>query len=242
MIKSQRPIRVALLIVFAISLPVFLMALNVSLLATNSFVGSQYTSPAFPDSYRFTPVEKGELSSRVIGYLRGTAPSKSLSNIRAAESKPALDQREIEHLRDVRAVMRGLFIAGFIGSLLMLMAVVVTGGLAPGLYRAVEIGKLLRNGALGTIGIFVIAVLISMVNFSWLFETFHRIFFPAGSYMFSPESTLIQLYPEEFWVAASFRLFGWTIAEIAIVLLAGILLAMRFNPERTPGSVPAKTG
>jgi integral membrane protein (TIGR01906 family) len=37
--------------------------------------------------------------------------------------------------------------------------------------------------------------------FDTAFEVFHRLFFPAGTYLFDPRTDrLVQLFPEQFWV------------------------------------------
>ena len=41
---------------------------------------------------------------------------------------------------------------------------------------------------------------VALVAFDWLFETFHSLFFPGGSYDFDPATErLVQLFPFQFW-------------------------------------------
>ena len=58
----------------------------------------------------------------------------------------------------------------------------------------------MRGGAIGlTIGVVVVGV-VGLVAFDRLFELFHEVFFPAGSYLFDPATDrLVQLFPFQFW-------------------------------------------
>jgi integral membrane protein (TIGR01906 family) len=46
----------------------------------------------------------------------------------------------------------------------------------------------------------VVVGVVGLVAFDQLFETFHEVFFPAGSFLFDPATDkLVQLFPFEFW-------------------------------------------
>ena len=105
---------------------------------------------------------------------------------------PVLNEREQAHMADVRTVFRGLWILAA-ASLVVLAAASRSRDRAR-MWRAV------RRGAIGlTVGV-VIAGAVALVAFDQLFEFFHRIFFPAGSYLFDPATDrLVQLFPFQFW-------------------------------------------
>ncbi|MEO8570285.1 MAG: DUF1461 domain-containing protein [Chloroflexota bacterium] len=107
--------------------------------------------------------------------------------------QPVLNERERVHMADVRTVFRGLWTLAAL-SLLVLGVAAVRRGDRPGTWRAV------RRGTLGlTVGI-VVAGAVGLVAFDWLFEVFHEVFFPAGSYLFNPlTDRLVQLFPFQFW-------------------------------------------
>jgi integral membrane protein (TIGR01906 family) len=127
-----------------------------------------------------------------------------------------LDAREQSHMRDVRTVFRGLWILAIIS----VVGLVVAGRRADraGTWRAV------RGGAIGlTIGTAVVGV-IGLVAFDQLFEVFHEIFFPAGSFDFDPlTSKLVQLFPFDFWFET---------AIVVGVVIIGISLVVAFVARR----------
>ena len=110
----------------------------------------------------------------------------------AVDGRPVLEARERSHMVDVRTVFRGLWVLATISVVVLALAARRADRAAT--WRAV------RRGAIGlTIGTVVVGV-VGLVAFDQLFELFHQIFFPAGSYDFDPATArLVQLFPFSFW-------------------------------------------
>ncbi len=106
--------------------------------------------------------------------------------------QPALNERERAHMADVRSVFRGLW-------LLAVISVVVLVAASRRADRRATWGAV-RGGAIGlSIGV-VIAGIVGFFAFDQLFEVFHEVFFPPGSYLFDPATDrLVQLFPFVFW-------------------------------------------
>ena len=123
---------------------------------------------------------------------------------------PVLNEREQAHMADVRTVFRGLWILAAISAVILVAATRRADRAAT--WRAV------RRGALGlTVGVVVLGV-VAAVAFDQLFELFHRIFFPAGSYLFDPATDrLVQLFPFQFWDETSMAV-GAVIIIVALVV------------------------
>jgi integral membrane protein (TIGR01906 family) len=127
---------------------------------------------------------------------------------------PVLEPRERDHMRDVRGVFAGFF-------LLAAGAAVVLAVLAAGARRAGHAARAWSAVATGMrwliVGV-VVAGAISAVAFDTLFEIFHRLFFPAGSFTFDPRTDhLVQLFPFDFWSETTIVL-GVVIVAVAAVL------------------------
>lgn len=76
----------------------------------------------------------------------------------------------------------------------------------------------LFNGAVLTLAIFGALGLFALVAFNTFFVAFHRIFFVGDSWMFAFTDSLIQFYPQPFWVDASLGIVVFTVLEAIIVL------------------------
>ena len=128
----------------------------------------------------------------------------------AINGTPVLEAREQSHMRDVRTVFRGLWILAAISAVGLVVASRRRD--RAGTWRAV------RGGAIGlSIGTALVGV-VGLVAFDQLFEVFHEIFFPAGSFNFDPlTSKLVQLFPFDFWQETAI-VVGVVIIAIALVV------------------------
>jgi len=147
------------------------------------------------------------------------------------DGSPVLNEREQGHMADVRTVFRGLWILA-VASLVVLAAATRRADRAA-TWRAV------RGGAIGlTIGVVVVGV-IGLVAFDQLFELFHRVFFPAGSYLFDPTTDrLVQLFPFQFWEETA-MVVGVVI--IAIALGLAVIAGRRAKRYAGAAAVPELT-
>ena len=143
--------------------------------------------------------------------------------------QPVLNERERAHMGDVRTVFRGLW---------MLAAVSVVGLVVAtrrpdrsATWRAV------RRGALGlTVGVIALGA-IAMVAFDQLFEVFHEVFFPAGSFTFDPRTDrLVQLFPFQFWDETTMVVGAVVIALALTVAIVAGRSARRAAASRAPST------
>jgi integral membrane protein (TIGR01906 family) len=141
---------------------------------------------------------------------------------------PVLNERERAHMRDVRGVFIGFFVAALIG----LVGAVVIAARRRSEERRWS-WRAVRTGAIGLVIALVIGGVLSFVAFEALFEVFHRLFFAGGSYTFDPSTErLVQLFPFQFWLDTAIA-----VGAVAIVLAAVVAVvagrraaAARFVP------------
>lgn len=147
----------------------------------------------------------------------------------AIDGTQVLQAREQSHMRDVRTVFRGLWILAAISVVGLVLA-----SRRPdrdGTWRAV------RGGAIGlAIGTVVVGV-VGLVAFDQLFELFHEVFFPAGSYDFDPlTDKLVQLFPFDFWFETAIVVGAVIIATSIVVAFVAGRRAARASAARNTGS------
>ena len=108
---------------------------------------------------------------------------------------PVLNERERGHMRDVRGVFIGFFAVALVA---IVAAALITARRDPAARRASWAA--VRGGSVGLVVVLVVAGAVALVAFDALFETFHQLFFPGGSYTFDPATErLVQLFPFQFW-------------------------------------------
>ena len=85
---------------------------------------------------------------------------------------------------------------------------------------------------------------VALVAFDTLFEVFHEIFFPAGSYLFDPATErLVQLFPFEFWQETAIVRRGRDRSSLAL-LVAWVADARAGDdePDAAPPRLRPRTG
>jgi integral membrane protein (TIGR01906 family) len=117
----------------------------------------------------------------------------------ALAGQPVLVERERQHMRDVRGVFAGFYAAAAAGALVLVGAYLLARALGPRA-RAAFWRRLAGSGKVIAV-VTVVGGLTGVLFFDTAFEVFHRLFFPAGTYLFDPRTDrLVQLFPEQFWV------------------------------------------
>jgi integral membrane protein (TIGR01906 family) len=137
-----------------------------------------------------------------------------------------LNEREQAHMRDVRGVFAGFYA----------LAIVAAVGLAVLYAGARRMGHPERAWAAIAggmrwliVGVVIVGV-IAAVAFDAIFELFHELFFPAGSFTFDPRTDhLVQLFPFDFWSETTIVL------GVVIVVLAAFLAVVAGRRARAAG-------
>lgn len=213
--KDKRGISRFFTVLIAIFTPLMFIVLALRLVASPVFLMFTYWRPGFP-------ADPGgwELSDRLLygsygtDFLLNAANSNYLAQL-APDGEPLFTDAEVSHMLDVKFLLWYAMIIG-VGLLLLtlLMALLLRawrpGGLARGIFA----------GAWATIGIMVGIAVLAIIDWQLFFTEFHNLFFPQGNWSFPSDSTLIRLYPEQFWIDAGI----WVAALLLIFSLIALLV------------------
>jgi len=149
---------------------------------------------------------------------------------KATELPVAMTLDEKSHLTDVRVlVSRGMV------SFMILCILLSIGGIAFFMMHdsKVRMSLFVRVVQRFTVALAIlIAILgIGAFTFSSSFDTFHEIFFPQGNWMFSPDSMLITLYPETFFLHSFLRVLGFSLGAVVIGFVSSVMLKRLMSVE-----------
>ncbi len=143
--------------------------------------------------------------------------------------QPVLVEREREHMRDVRRVFASFYMAALVaGGVLVVFAGVAR---ALGVRSRAGFWRRLSTSGKAVAVVTIVGGLAAMIFFDIAFEIFHRLFFPAGTYLFDPRTDrLVQLFPQQFWVETTFGVgIVVVVLSLAMAVLAG-RRAARLDP------------
>lgn len=206
-----------LLVLIVVLLPFVILMTGVRLLLTPAWAGFEYARPGFPkDPYGFTLVERKELSSESIRYLTSSVGDDHLAGVKLQSGQRAFDNNELSHMLDVRKLVQTVLIFWYAlsGFLLALVVWFVVMRQWSDLRMAFRWGSGLSFALLALMLIGVLGF------FNRLFNAFHGLFFEQGTWTFSASSTLIRLFPLEFWRDS----FG--LVAILTMLVSGLILLL----------------
>lgn len=202
----------------ALPMPIFLMLYSLYVVMTPQFIAWEYAQPNFPPADLFTPEARYYNAAQTVIYTRDGISEQDLENLKV------YNDREIKHLIDVEKVTRGVFLVEPILFLIIVVSLVVLlwrRGTRQYAGRGLFTGGILTFLVIGAIGLF------SVVAFDNFFVTFHHIFFSGDSWLFYTTDSLIQFYPEQFWMVASFTIALAGLAGAVIVTAVGAWLMRR---------------
>ena len=196
--------------IVALVLPVVLTLLAVRIVINPWYVDFEYRTPNFPvDEYGFTLEERLAYSKIDIEYLLNDADISFLGDLHFPNNQqvPAFscqfmddctkmyNDRELEHMLDVKIVVQGAFKVLYAGAaILILLGLWAWFGKW---WRAYLIG--LQRGGRLTVPLLGVIILFVLLGFGLIFVFFHEIFFASGTWTFYYSDTLIRLFPERFW-------------------------------------------
>ncbi len=194
-------------LVLLLCLPLALLLANLYVVATPLFIRTEYARASFPRAQLFDDDERLSLAEATLHYLRSGEDLEYLRDLRS-QGQQVYNQREIQHLVDVKAVMNAAFAVQAVAVLLCLAALLwlwrrkdTRSSAWQWFYR----GCLLLFVSLLTVGV------VAYFSFDVFFVFFHRVFFSGDTWLFAYTDTLIQLFPVQFWMDAT-----WTLALLAV--------------------------
>lgn len=154
-----------------------------------------------------------------VDYLKGKGSLLSLN----------LTQQEQSHMQDVKNLFANLefiFLFFSVLTISMLFFLLIKDKKR---YRAFVVDYLFFGGISLIIFILVLSIF-SLAGFDFLFDLFHRVFFSQGNYLFSTQSTLITLFPSEFFFDALKRiLISCIVIAIFFVVVAYLLKKRNYD-------------
>ncbi len=201
---------------FVLCLPVLLVTASLGW-AVNSFrlYNHGLEKNNISQTTGLAPVELDKVAAGLISYFNSNEPAISITVVKDGKPFELFNQREIVHLRDVKALIQLdywvllatlLYILGYAAASLFLR-------------RRRELARGALTGAGLTLALMLALGVGMMLNFDRLFTQFHLISFSNDFWQLDPaRDYLIRLFPEPFWNDAAWYI---AIATAAMALVIG---------------------
>lgn len=208
-----------ILLVLILPFLIFLIALNFA-----GFDMAFYEKKFLEYKVQQEVPEASSLNEKIIDFLRGK--NNELPN--------EFNEREKQHLWDVRKIVSASTIAlyAFI-ALFILLLVISAFILKVNSYILNFVGKVLVFGGFLTVTLAVVLFFFINSDFSAAFESFHRLFFEKGTYVFDPaKEMIVKLYPEQIFTDLGISISKWVILSSGAVILLGLFLSLKSKSKK----------
>ncbi len=217
-------------LVVTLAVPVVLLLLSVRLVMSDTYLQIEYNKPDFPpDSYGLSLQDRLQYAPYPLDYMLGPYPIDYLSTLTFPSGSPMYNQRELQHLVDVKRVFGAAMFALAVALFILALSILVL--------RETEAGRIalrrgLFSGALLLLTILALLVVLVLSDWNDFFDRFHDLFFAQGTWRFEYSDTLIRLFPERFWQDAALTI-GALSAVGALIILAACWRSARRNLSKT---------
>lgn len=214
----EKPLEGVASFLVAIAVPIVLTMALVRGLTLPWYAAWQYGRTGFPpDPYGLSRAARLRLAAGTIRFLNIPGETDILERLTLPDGTPAYNDRELQHMDDVKAVYNGLT-----GAALGLLALgAVSGWVLVRRQSARALWLALSRGATLTLILLVSLGLWMLVGFDRFFTAFHGVFFEPGTWVFYYTDTLIRLFPIEFWQTAGLLVAGGvTVLSFGLVIVA----------------------
>lgn len=197
----------------AVVLPFLLVMVNIRLVMSPAFLYAEYTRTGFPeDFYGLTQEDRLRYAPFAVDYLLNGEEISFLANLTFPDGEPLFNERELRHMRDVKALTQIAYLAVVIAGIIAAVASYV-------LWKRNRLRLALFRGSMLTLGIIAAIVLAAVLNWDLFFTGFHTLFFESDTWYFAYSDTLIRLFPEQFWFDAALFIGGLTTLQAALVMI-----------------------
>jgi integral membrane protein (TIGR01906 family) len=219
-------------ILFVISVPLFLITINV-LQVTNDlvFYEREFALYRVDQITGLTSPQLREVALAFLAYFGGQRDALDMQVEIRGVRRPLFNQRELAHMEDVFHLMQGVK-AVQVASGLALIGLGALGFILRGRAFLRFFGRLCLMGGGVTIALLLGLAGLALVDFGDAFVQFHLIAFSNDLWILDPtRDYLLMLFPEGFWFDATMRIAILTAIEAAALAAAGAIL-MRWAPAR----------
>jgi len=183
-------------VLITIVVPLILLMTSIRILMNPFFLDYEYKLTQFPpDPYGFTTEDRLKWGKLSMDYLINDEPDDYLGTLRFEDGTPLYNERELSHMVDVRNLVKTALNVWY-G--LIVFTVIV--GLAAWKTRNIkEFWKAISRGGWLTLGLILLIIASTFIDFNSLFTAFHGLFFEGDTWLFFSSDTLIRLFPIKFW-------------------------------------------
>ena len=201
-------------VMIAVFFPVMVLAAAIRAVATPLFLWAEYHRPGFPaDTFGFSTDDRMTYGSYAVDYLLNFSSPRYLADLVGDGGEPLYLASEVSHMADVKTVLTVAFVTATAMAVLSILGALYLARRSPGGIR-----RSLFAGALVTLVLVAVLLVLAVLGWEQFFTQLHTIFFANGNWTFRLDDTLIRLFPAQFWMDAGIVIAALVLLTCAVVI------------------------
>ena len=185
-----------------------------------AFYKSEYQKLGTAASIGMSQEDLDKATEVLLDYIQNKRDDLKVTAVVNGEERQVFNQRETDHMVDVKKLYLGAMNVGLVGGIAGLLILIVAILLKQ--TKAALKGYLWGNAAFAAI--FAILAVYAAVDFNSFWTGFHHIFFTNDLWILNPATDiLIMMVPQQFFFDLVMRIVAASVAAIVILLAADII-------------------
>ena len=137
------------------------------------------------------------------------------------EERDLFNDREIAHMKDVKQLVRGVYVLALVSAIYLAILIVVGIAVHRGRFLSDLSSRLAWGGGL-TLVLLVVFGVVALVGFDSVFLKFHQLSFANDFWQLDPRTDyLVRIFPQDFWFDATLWVAVRAIVGALILTVAG---------------------
>tara|TARA_B100001765_G_scaffold191519_1_gene138856 strand:- start:152 stop:868 length:717 start_codon:yes stop_codon:yes gene_type:complete len=208
--------------IFIIAVPLFLITASVTW-AFNSpgLYDDGFEKYSISRISGITDSDLRQVGADIRSYINsGYEPLDVQASILGTE-RDLFNDREVAHMKDVKQLVRGVYVLALASALYLAAMVVTSFALRRGQFVA-DLAKCLAWGGGLTLVLLVVFGLVALVGFDSVFLKFHQLSFANDFWRLDPRTDyLVRIFPQDFWFDATLWVAVRAISGALVLTVAG---------------------
>ena len=209
-------------LLFVVAIPLFLISASITWAFNNPGIyNGGFEKYSISRISGITDADLRQVGVEIRHYINSANEPLDVKTHIFSQERNLFNQREISHMKDVKELVRGVYILA-VASALYLTAVAVTGFcLQKGTFVLPLAKRISWGGGLTLISLTVFGIA-ALVGFDSLFLKFHQLSFANDLWRLDPRTDyLVLIFPQGFWFDATMWVMIRVIAAASILTVAG---------------------
>ena len=207
---------------FTIVIPVFLISASITWAFNDPGIyNSGFEKYSISQASGITDADLRQVGIEIRHYINSSGEPLGVSTHIFGQEQNLFNDREISHMKDVKELVRGVYILAVASALYLTVMTIIGFCLRKGKF-VLHLAKQISWGGGLTLVLLVVFGIAALVGFDSLFLKFHQLSFANDFWRLDPKSDyLVLIFPQGFWFDATMWVTMRVIVTALILTLAG---------------------